>query len=298
VPAPALPVAPTPTPESGPIRLGAQPSEDGGSPTETSAIPEAKETVPVKPVKSASRPAKPAIVDKPKPKPPDNRAVEPMAKPEPKRARAKPASRTPAVTAARPTQNRVEEEKAVVQSAIAEPTATAKPPVSPARPQVEEQAPDAEPSAPQFDSPSLPPGRAEAVQERPAPEPMIPARPEPAVAAPTEPEATGTQAPAPLPASPRQVVIVQPRLIPSSRVAPEYPAAARRLRAGGTVVLRAIVQTDGSLADVEIIRDPSRQAGLGRAAVAAVRRWRYEPGSQDGKPAEMPITIEVEFNPN
>lgn len=97
-----------------------------------------------------------------------------------------------------------------------------------------------------------------------------------------------------LPALP---VKVAPRLISGTRVDPIYPDGARLTGTGGTVVLRGIVQTDGSLRELEVVEDPAPRLRLGRAALSAVRRWKYEPATREGRPVEMPIRIDVQFEP-
>ncbi|UCF66979.1 MAG: TonB family protein [Acidobacteriota bacterium] len=89
----------------------------------------------------------------------------------------------------------------------------------------------------------------------------------------------------------------RPRLIPGSRTEPAYPIAARRMRIGGTVELRALVGVDGRPERIEIVNDPSPQLGLGKAAVDAVRRWRYRPGRRNGQPVAEYVTIRIVFNP-
>lgn len=88
-----------------------------------------------------------------------------------------------------------------------------------------------------------------------------------------------------------------PRLIPSSRVEPAYPAIARQARRGGTVTLKLQIRTDGSVGGVEIVSDSAPQLGLGKAAIAAVKRWRYVPGTSQGVPVEMSQTVVLNFKP-
>jgi TonB family protein len=61
-----------------------------------------------------------------------------------------------------------------------------------------------------------------------------------------------------------------------TRVPPVYPELARRMHITGTVVVRLTVQPDGSVSDARI---QSGHALLGPAAQDAVKRWKFEPGS-------------------
>jgi protein TonB len=76
------------------------------------------------------------------------------------------------------------------------------------------------------------------------------------------------------------------------RVAPVYPAEARRQRVEGTVNLSATVMENGSVSDVQVVDGPPV---LARSAVEAVKRWRYKAFEIDGKPATKEIRISVDF---
>jgi TonB family protein len=77
------------------------------------------------------------------------------------------------------------------------------------------------------------------------------------------------------------------------RVVPRYPPSARRAGVAGAVVIRGIVRRDGSIDDVEIIKDlPS---GLGDAARDAVRQWRFRPATYQGEPIDVYYTVTVNF---
>lgn len=77
------------------------------------------------------------------------------------------------------------------------------------------------------------------------------------------------------------------------RVIPVYPVAARRAGAYGSVVIRGIVRRDGTIDEVEIIKDLPH--GLGQAARDAVRRWRFRPATYQGDPIDVYYTVTVNF---
>lgn len=83
----------------------------------------------------------------------------------------------------------------------------------------------------------------------------------------------------------------QPRVI--DRVNPRYPAEARRANAGGAVVIRAIVRKDGSVDEVEVLKD--LPYGLGDAAAEAVRKWKFRPGTWRGEPIDVYYTVTVNY---
>jgi len=74
---------------------------------------------------------------------------------------------------------------------------------------------------------------------------------------------------------------------------PDYPPIARAARVSGTVVLRAVIGTDGRIADLQAISGPLM---LQEAALEAVRKWTYHPYMLNGEPVEVDTTINVVFS--
>ena len=75
-------------------------------------------------------------------------------------------------------------------------------------------------------------------------------------------------------------------------VAPQYPPEAGRARIEGTVVLMAVIGTDGSVKDVRV---ESGLPILAQAAIDAVKQWRYKPCMKDGQPVEVDSRITINF---
>ena len=75
---------------------------------------------------------------------------------------------------------------------------------------------------------------------------------------------------------------------------PAYPPLSRRLREEGKVVLRVLIDTDGSAARAEI-RSSSGYERLDQAALQTVLRWRYVPARRNGLPEAMWFDIPVNF---
>jgi periplasmic protein TonB len=75
-------------------------------------------------------------------------------------------------------------------------------------------------------------------------------------------------------------------------VAPQYPSEAGRARIEGTVVLMAVIGTDGSVEDVRV---ESGLPILAQAAIDAVRQWRYRPYLLNGEPVEVDSRITINF---
>jgi len=75
-------------------------------------------------------------------------------------------------------------------------------------------------------------------------------------------------------------------------VAPVYPAVAMSARTSGTVILEAVIGTDGAVRDAKVLRSIPL---LDAAALAAVRQWRYTPTTLNGVPVAVVMTVSVRF---
>lgn len=73
---------------------------------------------------------------------------------------------------------------------------------------------------------------------------------------------------------------------------PHYPDNARRLGIQGTVRLHALIGTDGSIQQLQLM---SGQCHLAAAAIEAVSKWRYTPTMLEGVAVEVFSTIDVIF---
>jgi len=76
------------------------------------------------------------------------------------------------------------------------------------------------------------------------------------------------------------------------RVDPEYPAAARPGRLQGVIVLDVVVGRDGSVVQMRPLNGPEV---LSRAAMEALRWWKFQPYQESGQAVEVETTVAVEF---
>jgi len=76
------------------------------------------------------------------------------------------------------------------------------------------------------------------------------------------------------------------------RVQPEYPPLARQARIQGTVILRAIINREGRIENLQLL---SGHPMLVQAAIDAVRQWRYRPYVLNDQPVEVETQITVNF---
>jgi TonB family protein len=76
------------------------------------------------------------------------------------------------------------------------------------------------------------------------------------------------------------------------RVNPVYPPDARRNHVEGKVLLNAVIGTDGSIKNLQVVSGPKE---LIDSAVGAVQQWRYRPYLLQNRPVEVETTIEVNY---
>jgi TonB family protein len=91
-------------------------------------------------------------------------------------------------------------------------------------------------------------------------------------------------------ASPQQQ---PPRVIESSRVAPDYPEVARRAKVQGTVILRVLVDSKGLVVSTHVVKGLA--LGLDARAAEAVKKWRFDPADCNGKPCSGSLDVEIPF---
>jgi TonB family protein len=103
-------------------------------------------------------------------------------------------------------------------------------------------------------------------------------------------EVTGSDAP-----SPKQAEApppVQPVVI-LSKPNPAYTDEARKLRIEGDVSVEVVFLASGSVRVVRVTNGLGH--GLDEAAIHAAEQIRFKPALQDGKPADFPATVHIEF---
>jgi TonB family protein len=76
------------------------------------------------------------------------------------------------------------------------------------------------------------------------------------------------------------------------RVEPVYPAEARKQGLEGTIALDIVVGRDGAVLRMHALNGPDV---LARAAMDALRWWKFEPYRINGEPAVVETTVAVEF---
>lgn len=76
-------------------------------------------------------------------------------------------------------------------------------------------------------------------------------------------------------------------------VKPDYSDEARRRGITGEVLMEIVVERDGTVGDVRVLRGLG--FGLDERAVAAVRQWRFAPATRGSQPVDVLVEVAMEF---
>jgi TonB family protein len=93
-------------------------------------------------------------------------------------------------------------------------------------------------------------------------------------------------------AATHEVVPAAATHLPQTEIHATYPVLAQHMNVQGSVVLEALIGTDGMIENVRVLRGP---AILSSAAQQAVREWKFKPIYQHGQAVESKATITVNF---
>jgi len=85
--------------------------------------------------------------------------------------------------------------------------------------------------------------------------------------------------------------VIQPYIL--VKIEPEYSDEARRARIQGVVLLTIQVDERGGVRNIVVKQGLG--LGLDDKAIEAVSRWKFRPGTVDGKPVPMAALVEVSF---
>jgi len=77
-----------------------------------------------------------------------------------------------------------------------------------------------------------------------------------------------------------------------TKVQPKYPEDAKQAGIQGQVVLKALIDKEGNVQDLEVVSGHER---LAPAAIEAVKQWRYKPFLLNGQPVNVETQVTVNF---
>jgi TonB family protein len=77
-----------------------------------------------------------------------------------------------------------------------------------------------------------------------------------------------------------------------SSIAPVYPTLAKNQHIEGDVRIDALIEPTGRVSAMKVVSGPPL---LQQAAMEALRQWKYQPATLDGKPVPMHLTVTIQF---
>jgi TonB family protein len=78
-----------------------------------------------------------------------------------------------------------------------------------------------------------------------------------------------------------------------TKAVPVYPPEAKKAKIQGTVVLSAVIGTDGNVESLRVVSGPQE---LQQSALDAVRQWTYKPYLLNGNPVEVETTVNIIYS--
>jgi len=80
---------------------------------------------------------------------------------------------------------------------------------------------------------------------------------------------------------------------PIRRITPVYPEKCKKEGIEGTVVLEIKIDEAGNVMDVQVLK--SVHPDIDKAAIEAIKKWKYKPVLKDGKPAPVVFAVTINF---
>lgn len=81
--------------------------------------------------------------------------------------------------------------------------------------------------------------------------------------------------------------------VPVSKVDPAYPAELMHDRVEGTVILYAVIHSDGTVGEVKVLQGVDNT--LDENARNALQKWQWRPGTKNGAPVDLEAVIRIPF---
>jgi TonB family protein len=85
--------------------------------------------------------------------------------------------------------------------------------------------------------------------------------------------------------------VKEPRLV--SRAMPEYPLVAKEAGIQGDVIMQTTIDAKGNVVNVQVVSGPQMLRG---PAMAALRRWKYQPSTLNGQPIAVQMLVTIKFS--
>ncbi|MBR9726910.1 energy transducer TonB [Shewanella intestini] len=80
-------------------------------------------------------------------------------------------------------------------------------------------------------------------------------------------------------------------------IQPKMPTAGRKYKQGGKVLLRLIIEANGSVSHAEVLKSTPK-AIFDNAAMVAARKWRFKPAVLSGETVQVYVDVPISFKVN
>ena len=81
--------------------------------------------------------------------------------------------------------------------------------------------------------------------------------------------------------------------VPVRTVAPDFPNDLRDKGISGVVMVSVLIDAQGNPQGLKVTK--SSNSAFEEPAVEALKKWKFKPAERDGKPADFPATLRIEF---
>jgi len=83
--------------------------------------------------------------------------------------------------------------------------------------------------------------------------------------------------------------------VATRKVDPAYPLELMRQNVGGTVILYAVIHTDGTVGSIRVLRSVDDR--IDQFARKAIAKWQFQPATKNGAPVDVEATFWIPFHP-
>ena len=83
--------------------------------------------------------------------------------------------------------------------------------------------------------------------------------------------------------------------VAKNKVDPAYPLELMRQNLGGTVIVYAVIRSDGAVSGVRVLRSVDER--LDQYASEAIAKWKFQPATKNGVPVDVEATFWIPFQP-
>ena len=95
--------------------------------------------------------------------------------------------------------------------------------------------------------------------------------------------------------SPGEFVAFEDPPVMLKSVTPKFPELARKAGMEGTVQVQALVDKNGDVKDVKIVKESGTNAGFEEAALDAAKQCKWKPAMQNKQPVAVWVTYPIKF---